>query len=105
MTYKIQLWGTSKNSNLIKFKVFRSITLRVLFNAPWYVSNRILHHDLNLPSISSLASHHYNKFHKNTFKNSNPLISKLSSCTIPDNSPPLSCRLKLKWPLDLLNII
>ena len=101
MTYGIQLWGTSKNSNLIKLQAFQSITLRVLSNAPWYVSNLTLHHDFNLPPISSLAAHHYNKFHKNTLNHSNPLISNLSSRTIPDNPPR---RLKRKWPRDLLNI-
>lgn len=100
MTYGIQLWGTTKNSNLIKFQAFQSISLRVLSNAPWYVSNRTLHQDLNIPSISTLTSYHYNKFHKNTFTHPNPLISKLSSCTIPDNSPR---RLKRKWPRDLIN--
>ncbi|KAL4120963.1 hypothetical protein QTP88_013557 [Uroleucon formosanum] len=100
MSYGIQLWGTTKNSNLIKFQALQSIYLRVLSNAPWYVSNRTLHHDLNIPSISTLASYHYNKFHKNTFNHPNPLISKLSSCSILDNLPR---RLKRKWPRDLLN--
>jgi hypothetical protein len=60
MAYGIQFWGTSKKSNPIKFQAFQSITFRVLSNTPWYVSNRTLHHDFNLLSISSFASHHYN---------------------------------------------
>ncbi|KAF0766798.1 zinc finger MYM-type protein 6-like, partial [Aphis craccivora] len=64
------------------------------------VSNRTIHQDLNIPSISTLSSHHYNNFHINTFNHPNPLISKLSSGTIPGN--PLRC-LKRKWPRDLLN--
>lgn len=102
MTYGIQLWGTSKNSNLNKLQAFQSITLRVLSNAPWYVSNRTLHHDLNLPTISTIASYQYNKLHKNFINHTNPLISNLSSRTLPDNPPR---RLKRKWPRDLLTNI
>jgi hypothetical protein len=68
MTYGIQLWGISKNSNLIKFQSFQSIFLHVISDALWYVSNRTLHQDLSLPPISTLAAHHYKKLHKNTLQ-------------------------------------
>ncbi|KAL4136298.1 hypothetical protein QTP88_007846 [Uroleucon formosanum] len=100
MTYGIQIWGTSKNSNINKFQAFQSISLRLLTNSPWYVSNRSLHKDLKIPTISELASNHYKKFHKNTINHPNPLISNLSSLSLPDN--PIR-RLKRKWPRDLLN--
>jgi len=75
MTYGIRIWGTSKNSNINKFQAFQSINLRYLTNSPWYVSNRSLHKDLKLPTISKLASNHYKKFHTNTINHPNPLIS------------------------------
>lgn len=100
MTYGIQVWGTTKISNLNILQSFQSISLRLITNAPWYVSNRTLHNDLNIPMLTSLASYHYKKFHTNALNHSNPLISKLASLTIPDNPPR---RLKRNWPRDLLN--
>lgn len=41
MTYGIQR-GTLKNSNLTRFHLFQSITLHVLFRAPWYVTSAII---------------------------------------------------------------
>jgi len=99
MTYGIQIWGSTKMSNLKIFQAFQSINLRLLTNAPWYVSNRSLHHDLNVPTISALALYNYNNFHKNVLNHPNPLITKLASKTLPDNPPR---RLKRKWPRDLI---
>uniref|UniRef100_A0A2S2PH29 Putative RNA-directed DNA polymerase n=1 Tax=Schizaphis graminum TaxID=13262 RepID=A0A2S2PH29_SCHGA len=99
MTYGIQLWGSTKMSNLKIFQSFQSINLRLLTNAPWYVSNRSLHHDLNVPTISALALYNYNNFHKNVLNHPNPLVAKLAFKTLPDNPPR---RLKRKWPRDLL---
>jgi len=59
----------------------------------WYASNHVLHHHLKIQTIPALASHVYKKVH------TNPLISKLSSITLPNNP---HRRLKRKWPKDLL---
>ncbi|PNF19306.1 hypothetical protein B7P43_G07495 [Cryptotermes secundus] len=40
-TYGVQLWGCAKS------RVLRTIT-----NAPWYVSNRTLHNDLQVPYVT-----------------------------------------------------
>lgn len=59
MSYGIQ--GTTKIPNLNIFQSFQSINHRFLRNAPWYVSNSPLYMDLNVPTISTLASHYYGK--------------------------------------------
>lgn len=100
MTYGIQIWGSTKTSNLNLFQSFQSINLRLLTNSPWYVSNRTLHHDLSIPTIPVLASTHYKKFHSTTINHPNPLISNISSLTLPNNPPR---RLKRNWSRDLLN--
>jgi hypothetical protein len=87
ITYDIQIWGLTKFSNLKLLQSFQSINLRLLTQAPWYVSNNTLHNDLKIPYLSAFASTHYKKFHANTLAYSNPLISNLSSLTIPDNPP------------------
>jgi len=44
MTYGVQVRGATKISNLKILQSFQSITLRLITNAPWYLSNRTLHH-------------------------------------------------------------
>lgn len=53
------------------------------------------------PTISTLASYHYHKFHKKSFNYVFLLISKLSTRTLTNNP---FCRLKRKWPRDDLLI-
>ena len=50
-TYGIQLWGTASNSNIEIFQRFQSKTLRSLINAPWYVTNETIQHDLEIPTV------------------------------------------------------
>ena len=66
--------GSTNISNLKIFQAFQSINYCLLTNAPWYVSNRFLHHDLNVPTITALASYNYNTFHKNVLNHPNPLV-------------------------------
>jgi len=99
MTYGIQLWGAAKPSNINIFQSFQSINLRLITNAPWYISNHTLHKDLNICTLSTLARTCYSNFHANTHSHPNPLIANLSSETLPDNPPR---RLKRNWSRDLL---
>ena len=74
--YGIQLWGTAKPSNTKTLQSFQSICLRLITSAPWYVSNKNLHKDLNLPTLNDLAKSHYKQFHSKLHFHSNPLIKK-----------------------------
>jgi hypothetical protein len=102
LTYGIQIWRSTKKSNLNFLQSFQSISLRLLTNAPWYVSNHAIHKDLNIPTLHTLNSAHYKKFHFYTNNHPNPLIANLSSKTLSDNPPR---RLKRNWPRDLLRYI
>ena len=50
-TYSIELWGSAKASNLARTQTFESKVLPTILNAPWYVSNRTLHHDSHIPAV------------------------------------------------------
>lgn len=50
-TYGLQLWGTTSNSNVEILQRYQSKTLRIIANAPWYMTNRQIHRDLNVPFI------------------------------------------------------
>jgi len=47
----IQLWVTADNSNIEIIQRFQNKYLRIIVNAPWYVTNNTLHHDLNVPYV------------------------------------------------------
>jgi hypothetical protein len=55
-TYRIQLWEAAKKkkTNINKIQVFQSKTLRLITNAPPYVSNNTLHTDLRIPLLEKL---------------------------------------------------
>jgi len=52
-TYGIPLWGTASNSNIEILQRFQNKVLRSIVNAPWYVSNIILHTDLQIPTLKA----------------------------------------------------
>jgi hypothetical protein len=50
-TYSIQLWGTTSNLNIEILERFQSKVLRLIADAPWYVSNSVIRNDLQIPTI------------------------------------------------------
>jgi len=50
-TYGIQLWGTASNSNIDILERFQLKVLRIITDAPWYVPNAVIKHDLHVPSV------------------------------------------------------
>jgi len=96
--YGIQLWGTAKKSNIYKMQTFQSITLRIITNAPFYVTNHTLHSDLGLPTVAEVATSSYKRYRSRLTNHPNPLILALNSTNIPGNPPR---RLKRRWCRDL----
>jgi hypothetical protein len=56
-TYGIQLWGTTSNSNIEILERFKSKVLRLIVDAPWYVSNSVIRKDLQIPTVKEEISH------------------------------------------------
>jgi hypothetical protein len=50
-TYIIPLWGTASNSNIEMLERYQNKVLRTIVNVWWYISNKALHADLNVPRI------------------------------------------------------
>jgi hypothetical protein len=48
-TYGIQLCGTASNSNIDILERFQSKVLRIITDAPCYVPNAVIKHDLQVP--------------------------------------------------------
>jgi hypothetical protein len=52
-TYCIQLRGSATNSNLEILERFQSKVLRIIVNAPWFIPNRIIAHNLQIQTVKS----------------------------------------------------
>jgi hypothetical protein len=64
-TYGLELWGCASKSNLTIIQRTQSKIIRMIANAPWYVSNDPLHKDLGLPYVHDIIrqrSHRHHNF-------------------------------------------
>jgi hypothetical protein len=52
-TRGIPLWGTASNSKIEILQRYQNKVLRAIVNAPWYISNKVLHADLKVPTIDN----------------------------------------------------
>jgi len=99
-TYGLEVWGSTKASNMKRIQSLQSRILRNIASAPYYVTNVTLHTDLNVPFVSDLAKSRYQVFHRNLTSHTNPIVQSLSTPALPGN--PVR-RLRRRWPRDLLH--
>jgi hypothetical protein len=78
-------------------QTFQSKTLRMITNAPWYVSNVTLHNDLKIPFVQAIALY-ATKYKKRTMNHNNQLISNLF------HQSTNAKRLQKIWPEDLARL-
>lgn len=94
-SYGIELWGTASNSNIEILQRYQSKTLRLLSNAPWFVSNNCIHNDLDVANIKDeiarLSSSYLNRLSNHT---------NILAIALLDDSSEVR-RLKRKHILDL----
>jgi hypothetical protein len=53
-SYGIELWGCASKSKIVIMQRSQSKILRVIANAPRYVTNHVLHTDFNIPYVSDV---------------------------------------------------
>ena len=93
-TYGVELWGSTKPSNSSRIQSLQSKILRKILNAPYFVTNQVIHQDLNIPYVADLARTRYRSFHNKLLNHPNPLVSNLDSPSLPNNPPR---GLKRRW--------
>ena len=93
-TYDIPLWGTASHSNIEILQRFQNKALRTMVNAPWYVPNKLLHTDLQMPTIREEIT----KFRTNHRTKLLTHPNNLTSSLLTEQGPG---RLKQYKPLDL----
>jgi hypothetical protein len=95
LTYGLELWGCASKSNTSTIQRSQSKILRMIVDAPWYVSNATLHVDLGISSVQDVIQQKSNKHHNKIKSHENPLLKRLLARD--DNR-----RLKRNWPIDLI---
>jgi len=93
-TYGIRLWGSASHSNIKILQRFQNKVLRTIVNAPWYIPNKLLHTDLQIPTIREEIT----KFSTNHTAKLLTHPNKLTSNLLIEQGPG---RLKRYKPLDL----
>lgn len=76
-TYGIELWGTTSNSNIEILQRFQSKTLRMIVNAPWYITNKALHLDLDIPYVKDEINNYSSRYLQRLSDHINPLAISL----------------------------
>ena len=95
-TYGVQLWGSAAESNVEIIQRFQSKTLRMIVDAPWFVTNDIIHADLKIPMVRAEATKIASKYKDRLIHHPNQLASGI----ISKRKPPR--RLKRRIPHDLM---
>ena len=94
-TYGIELWGCASKSNINIIQRSQSKILRMLVDAPWYVSNETLHQDLNLKFVKEIILDRSRQHMSKIETHENELLQPL-------REPINNRRLKRTWPNDLI---
>jgi len=92
-TYGIELWGCASNSKIEIIQCYQSKILRILTNAPWYVTNNTLHSDLHIPYVHEVFQERIAIHRTAIASHPNPLMAPLLHLPTPR-------RLKRRWTLD-----
>jgi hypothetical protein len=92
--YRIQLWGTASTSNIEILERFQLIALRMIVDAPWYVSNTVIRRDLQTPAVKEEIRCYSSQYSARLSAHPNVLVVNLMAQ--PDNR-----RLRRHLPNDL----
>lgn len=96
-TYGLQLWGTASNSNVEILQRFQSKVLRMVVDAPWYVTNETIHRDLQIPYVKEEIQNSAKRYNARLTVHPNVLAEVLM------RKPRIVRRLRRKLPADLVN--
>jgi hypothetical protein len=92
--YGTELWGCASKSHIAKMQRSQSKILRMITNAPRYVTNQSLHDDLKVPLIKDVIQERSINHHDKLGNHSNTILQLLLE-------QQQSRRLKKFWPVDL----
>jgi len=75
--YGIPFWVTASNSNIQKLERYQDKVIRTIVNAPWYISNKVLHADRKVPTVREEITKFSVKYRDKITTHPNELTSTL----------------------------
>lgn len=94
-SYGVQLWGTASVSNIEILERFQAKVLRMIVDAPWFVTNEIIRRDLRIPTVKEEVKNYSVKYSDRLRVHPNRLAKRLLAEQTDTR------RLKRFKPLDL----
>jgi hypothetical protein len=94
-SYGIQLRGCASDSNPDVIQRYQNKVLKCIVNAPWYVRNCELHHDLGIETVTDIMAKFANSHEKRLQNHINIEASRLP------NVNNITKRLKRKKPFEI----
>jgi hypothetical protein len=94
-TYGLELWGCASKSNISIIQRSQSKILRMIVDAPSYVSNATLQADLCISYVQDVIHQKCNRLHTRLGTHENPLLKTL---LLGEENR----RLERNWPIDLI---
>jgi hypothetical protein len=76
-TYGLELWECASKLHIDKMQRSQSKILRMIINAPWYVTNQTLHDDLKVAFIKDIIQRKRINHHDKLENDSNPILQLL----------------------------
>jgi hypothetical protein len=61
-SYGIQLWGAASTSNIDILERFQSNVLRMIVDAPWYVTNTVIRRAFQTPTVKEEIRHYSSQY-------------------------------------------
>ena len=94
--YGIELWGCASPSNVAVIHRYQSKLLRLITNAPRYVTNQKVDQDMHVEQVRNVFRERTETHRKNLTTHPNPLMGPLIN-------QPQNRRLKRRWTFDEAN--
>lgn len=75
--YDIELWGCASKSSIAIIQRAQLKILRAIVDAPWYVTNQMIHHDQSIPTVKHTIQKRSQKHHQRLKTHGNHLLHPL----------------------------
>ncbi|GFT14608.1 RNA-directed DNA polymerase from mobile element jockey [Trichonephila clavipes] len=100
LTYGSSIWAAAAPTRIKRIQVIQNKILRIITNAPWYVRNDVIHHDLHMEPIDNYITRVSRNIFTTIQNHENPIIRAQTLFTSPHNKLNFAYK-TTKWLLPL----
>ncbi|GFV26954.1 RNA-directed DNA polymerase from mobile element jockey [Trichonephila clavipes] len=100
LTYGSSIWAAAAPTHIKRIQVIQNKILRIITNAPWYVRNDVIHHDLHMEPIDNYITRVSRNIFTSIQNHENPIIRAQTLFTSPHTKLNFAYK-TTKWLLPL----